>query len=43
MGILRRSEKRGKVLPPVLDEALRQVASAATSEVVERSEAREET
>ena len=43
MGILRRSEKRGKVLPPVLDRALRQVAMADTSEGVERSEAREET
>ena len=43
MGILRRSEKRGKVLPPVLDRALRQVAMGDTSEVVERSEAREET
>jgi len=29
-GILRRAEKRGKELPPLLDQALRQVASTAT-------------
>ena len=40
---LAQRRKRGKVLPPVLDRALRQVAMADTSEGVERSEAREET
>ena len=32
VGILRRAERRGKTLPPMLDQALRQVAGSAESE-----------
>jgi hypothetical protein len=34
-GILRRAERRGKTLPPMLDQALRQVAGSAEPETTE--------
>ena len=42
-GILRRAEKRGKTLPPMLEEALRRVASADTNPESEPSAAKAET
>ena len=42
-GILRRAEKRGKTLPPMLEAALRRVASADTKKESEPSEVKEET
>ena len=42
-GILRRAEKRGKTLPPMLEAALRRVASADTNPESDPSEAKEAT